>query len=170
MVNTLAIDPLSPNIIYAADAFVGDEGFTWYGGVFKSTDGGATWTGLASGDFGGLAIDPQTPTTLYACGIWLIDWQTGANGVFESTDGGATWSTSASYPSCSVVNDPQTPSTRYAGTASGVLKSTDGGTTWTAASTGLTNILSAYRVGSRVGPLAIDPLTSNTLWSVPASV
>ena len=165
MVNTLAIDPLSPNIIYAADAFVGDEGFTWYGGVFKSTDGGATWTGLASGDFGGLAIDPQTPTTLYACGIWLIDWQTGANGVFESTDGGATWSTSASYPSCSVVNDPQTPSTRYAGTASGVLKSTDGGTTWTAASTGLTNILSAYRVGSRVGPLAIDPLTSNTLYA-----
>jgi photosystem II stability/assembly factor-like uncharacterized protein len=167
MVNTLAIDPLTPSTIYAADAFVGDEGFTWYGGVFKSTDGGAAWTvtGLASGDFGGLAIDPQTPTTLYACGIWLIDWQTGANGVFKSTDAGAAWRISESYPSCSVVSDPQTPSTRYAGTASGVFKGTDGGTTWSAANTGLTNVLSAYGVSSGIGHLAIDPLAPNTLYA-----
>ena len=169
MVNALAIDPLTPNTIYAADAYVGDVGFTWYGGVFKSTDAGATWTatGLASGDFGGLLIDSKTPTTLYACGLWLIDWQTGAKGVFKSTDGGATWSTSVSDPSwsCSVVIDPQTPSTRYAGTASGVVKSTDGGTTWSAVNTGLTDILLAYQVGTGVGPLVIDPNNPTTLYA-----
>jgi hypothetical protein len=61
-VEALAIDPLTPTTLYAAT-----RGF----GVFKSTDGGASWsaanTGLPPFRFvQALALDPLTPTTLYA--------------------------------------------------------------------------------------------------------
>jgi hypothetical protein len=68
-VNALAVDPLAPDTLYAADdVYYDEEGFAWGGGVSKSTDGGATWTvtGLNSGGFSALAIDPQTPGTVYA--------------------------------------------------------------------------------------------------------
>ena len=59
----LAIDPAAPSTIYAG---------TW-GGVFKSTNGGAAWsavnTGLTNTDVYALAIDPVTPSMLYA-GTW----------------------------------------------------------------------------------------------------
>ncbi len=58
------------------------------GGVFKSTNGGAAWsavnTGLTNTDVYALAIDPATPSTLYAGTV--------SDGVFKSTNGGAVWS------------------------------------------------------------------------------
>src|SRR3989442_12637184 len=67
------------------------------GGVYKSTDGGTSWnaTGLNNlrggiGFTSGLAIDPQTPTTLYATsGSYVGSLFIG--GVFKSTDGGGSW-------------------------------------------------------------------------------
>ncbi|MBI1922622.1 hypothetical protein HYR99_00075 [Candidatus Poribacteria bacterium] len=57
------------------------------GGVFRSTDGGNSWTAVNSGltdvDVRALAICPDTPTTMYA--------GTNAGGVFRSTDGGDHW-------------------------------------------------------------------------------
>ena len=60
---SLAIDPISPNIIYAATV-----GY----GVFKSVDGGQSWeafnNGLSGADLNvySLAIDPTTPSIVYA--------------------------------------------------------------------------------------------------------
>ena len=58
-INTLAMDPQTPATLYAG---------TWGGGVFKSLDGGASWSAVNSGltatDVLTLAIDPQTPATL----------------------------------------------------------------------------------------------------------
>ena len=78
------IDPKTPSTLYVVA----------HGGVFKTTNGGANWsavnTGLpvstgAPGPFvNALAIDPNTPATVYAG----LD----SNGVFRSTDGGAHWS------------------------------------------------------------------------------
>ena len=57
------------------------------GGVFKSTNGGTNWTamntGLTNTDVYALAINPQTPDTLYA--------GTYGGGVFKSTNGGTNW-------------------------------------------------------------------------------
>src|SRR5207245_8778072 len=97
------------------------------GGVFKSTDGAGSWsrTSLTTVNvISALAIDPQTPTTLYA-GAW-------GDGVLKSTDGGANWSAvNTGLTNLSVVSlaiDPRTPTTLYAGTAGpGAFKSTDGG-------------------------------------------
>ena len=106
MINALAIDPATPSTLYAG---------TWGGGVFKSADGGASWsavnTGLPATDVYALVIDPATPSTLYA----------GTNGgVFKSTNGGAAWEavntglTNTYVPSLAI--DPMIPSTLYAGT------------------------------------------------------
>src|SRR2546422_7635700 len=60
-ISALAIDSKTPTTLYAV---------TCDRGVFKSTDGGASWnaTGLTGVGVLALAIDPQTPTILYAGG------------------------------------------------------------------------------------------------------
>src|SRR6266851_1805620 len=119
----LAIDPLTPTTIYAG---------TYLGGVFKSANGGASWsasnTGLTNTNVRALAIDPLTPTTIYA-GTYL------GGGVFKSANGGASWSasmTNTTYVVQMLAIDPRTPTTIYAAADSfgGVFKSANGGATW----------------------------------------
>ena len=101
-----------------------------------------------------LAIDPVTPTTLYA-GTW--------GGVFKSTDGGGNWSavnTGENFPYVeALVIDSATPTTLYAGMnfGQGVFKSTDGGANWSTINTGLT--------ATYVEELAIDPAAPTTLYA-----
>ena len=103
--------------------------------VFTSAPPGGWTTG---GPYGGtvhaLAIDPTTPTTLYA-GTYI--------GVFKSTDAGGTWVAASRGLTAESIRalaiNPATPTTLYAGTHyEGVFKSTDAGGTWVAANTGLT--------------------------------
>jgi len=75
----LAIDPTNPTTLYAGS---GDSA-----GVFKSTDGGASWKqaagGLPRSSVQALAVELALPTTVYA--------GTAFGGMYRSTDGGATW-------------------------------------------------------------------------------
>src|SRR3989442_2207619 len=73
-----------------------------------------------SGPIYSLAIDPVTPTVLFAGG---------ANGMFKSVDGGAMWSPTLPNWTQSIAIDPVTPTTVYAGTDSGLVQSTDCRTT-----------------------------------------
>jgi hypothetical protein len=120
------IDPITPTTLYIGTAN--------NGGVFKSTDGGETWSAINIGFNVGrgtdttlqilsMAIDPTRPDTLYV-GTW--------SGVFKSTDGGRTWKSVNTGLSATEVYaltvDPFTPTTLYAGTrGNGVFRSTDGG-------------------------------------------
>jgi len=92
----------------------------------RSTDGGTSWTALNIGlpctsaacpYVSALAIDPTTPSTLYA--------GTNGGGVFRSTDSGANWNTVNNGLTDLNVHalaiDPQTPSRLYAGTDGGVF-------------------------------------------------
>jgi len=102
--------------------------------IFKSTDGGMSWTVLYDGPNTPVSIwiDPTTLTTLYAS----------TDGSFlKSTDGGSKWvalNTGLDYnqtPVTSLAIDPTVPTTLYLGTnGHGLLKSTDGGKSWTAMS------------------------------------
>src|SRR5204862_7328588 len=61
---------------------------TYVGGVFKSSSGGGSWSGVNTGlpNYSGVkvvAIDPQTPATLYA--------GTSGRGVFKSVNAGGSW-------------------------------------------------------------------------------
>jgi hypothetical protein len=135
----LVIDPQTPTTLYSAGMWF-DWPFDWTPtarGVSKTTDGGEGWgdTGLTDDVPWSLAIDPQTPTTLYAWEFFE------GGGLRKSTDGGATWTATGLddvllahgvNPGAvwSLAIDPLTPNTLYAGTAHGVFKSTDGGATW----------------------------------------
>ena len=101
-----------------------------------------------------LALDPQTPTTLYACTL--------ESGVFKSIDGGGSWQpvnaglTDKLKFIQELAIDPQTPATLYAGTESGVFKTTDGGQRWTAM---------PDRHIARVRALAVDPQAPTTIYA-----
>src|SRR5207253_8617138 len=106
-----------------------------------------------------LAIDPQTPTTLYA--------GTSDRGVFKSVDAEATWSLTGltGIPITSLAIDVQNPSTIYAGTQGGGVfrfNSADEGGTWVGKNTGLPN--------PDVAAVVIDPLPPTTLYAVVPSI
>ena len=158
-VSALAVDPRNPEIVYAGTVDSADRDGP-RSGVFKSTDGGATWrvtpaepppkwqttaTPLTPGDTSLIVIDPHDSLTVYAAG----------DGFFRSMDGGATWSSSrvANYVNALAL-DPSRPTTLYLGTfAAGVLKSKDGGKTWRALNATLEDPLQDLSVQA----LAVDP-------------
>jgi hypothetical protein len=112
---------------------------------------------IGVGPISALAVDPHTPTTLYA--------STECSGVLKSLDGGDTWTAKTSglgepVPGVGALAiDPVTPTTVYAGTTAGVFKSTDGGDTWSVANSGL------GEPAPGVGALAIDPVTPTTVYA-----
>jgi photosystem II stability/assembly factor-like uncharacterized protein len=92
------IDPANPNTVYATmwEQRQGPwENGAWSGtngGLFKSTDGGTTWTQMKQGLPDGvvnaeLAIAPSNPRRLYA----TLEAGGGGTGLYRSDDAGATW-------------------------------------------------------------------------------
>jgi len=98
----LAVDPRDPNKLFAA-VLGHPYGPNEERGIYRSVDGGATWTKVLYKDAetGGsdVAIDPSNPNVVYAA-LWqetLGPWEDGntydgtKGGLFKSTDGGTTW-------------------------------------------------------------------------------
>lgn len=144
----VAIDPLRPDTVYAR--IYSSSRST----IFKTTNGGASWSdagsGLPEGFNKSLQIDPQISTALYA-GTKL--------GVFKSTDGGTRWTEADSGLTAmgisDVAIDPRNANTLYAATSIGLVKTTDGGTNWSRAN-------SNVPLFSR---LAIDPQNTSTVFA-----
>jgi photosystem II stability/assembly factor-like uncharacterized protein len=99
-IGRIIIHPANPNIVYAA-ALGRLTGPQEERGVFRTTDGGKTWTRVLFVDpntgCSGLAMDPNNPQVLFA-GMWQAEMHTWAmfsggpsSGVFMSRDGGTTW-------------------------------------------------------------------------------
>ncbi|MGD2067074.1 MAG: glycosyl hydrolase, partial [Gemmatimonadota bacterium] len=105
-VTDLERHPTDPDVLYAA-AYQRRRhvwGFLAGGpssGIWKSTDGGATWrrveTGLPSGDVGkiGLAVTPADPDRVYA----TVEAQPPERGFYRSDDRGESWRKTSSYVS-----------------------------------------------------------------------
>lgn len=120
-VSTIAIDPQSPDRVYAGTN----------NGLFMSTDQANGWTrigqSLADQYISSLVIDPSNPSVLYAGG---------RSGVHKSTDQGRTWQAmNAGLETLNVrtiAMSPQDPQTLYLGTnGSGLYRSLDGARSWT---------------------------------------
>jgi photosystem II stability/assembly factor-like uncharacterized protein len=127
-------------------------------GVFKSINGGGNWNTASSGmtnwDLRAFAVDPTSPSTVYA--------GTGGGGVFKTTNGGANWNASSAgltnLKVLALAIDPTMTSLLYAATSGGgVFKSSDGGANWTPSNNGLTNLY--------VSGLVIDPTMPSTLYA-----
>ena len=97
-VTDVVMDPVNPNVLYAAAYQRRRAVGQLVGGgpesaLYKTTDGGAKWTKLTKGlptvDIGriGLGINWKNPKTVYA----LVTAQLGQGGFFRSDDAGASW-------------------------------------------------------------------------------
>ncbi|HEU4990066.1 MAG TPA: glycosyl hydrolase [Gemmatimonadaceae bacterium] len=144
---SLTMDPSNPNVLYASMWQMSRRHWTFSSGgpgsgIYKSTDGGATWhdithaSGLPTGIFGkvGLAVAPSSPSTVYA--LIQATYKDQAGGLFRSDDAGQTWRlinnsmdiTQRAFYYGNVFVDPKDANTIYLPNV-GVYVSHDGGKT-----------------------------------------
>ena len=176
-VGDIVMAPSDPKTIYVGcgeglqrpDLSVGD-------GMYKSTDGGITWSHIGLQDaqqIGGLAIDPKDKNRVFAA---VLGHPYGANaerGVYRTTDGGVTWQKvfyiDENTGAVQVAIDPHNSNIVYAdmwaarlapwengswnGKQSGLFKSIDGGTTWKKLENGLPSTEQGLgRIGFCIAP------------------
>ncbi len=138
-INCVRFQPGSTTIIYAGAPA---------GGLWKSTDGGATWTmwntdALAAIGVTDLAIDPTNVDVMYMASGDGFAGDTYSLGVLKSTDGGLTWNNTGLSWAVSNIRvirklliDPSNTQIVHAATSNGIYRTTDGGTIWTQIQTG----------------------------------
>jgi photosystem II stability/assembly factor-like uncharacterized protein len=137
----LAVNPTNNQVILSAVALLNKDG------VYRSGNGGQTWTQVLSGNPGtAVLFDPNNANTAYAA--LGNSFSGGTEGVYKSTDGGQTWAadngsganvlTLSGAGRIVLAMDPSHTTTLYAGIANlndgsllGLFKTTDGGTNWT---------------------------------------
>jgi photosystem II stability/assembly factor-like uncharacterized protein len=121
-------------------------------GIFRTVDGGASWTssgGFVAGNAGRIAFAPSDASRVYAVG---------GSGLFRSTDGGASFVRTPGIQFGSVAVEPGNADVVYAGSwagGRGVFKSTDGGRTLQ--TTGL--------VSGNFTQLAVDPQDTHIVYA-----
>jgi photosystem II stability/assembly factor-like uncharacterized protein len=153
-VGALAIAPSNHNILYVGTGEAAPRGDMTNGdGVYKSTDGGKSWTNIGLRDsrqIGALIVDPDNPDIVLVAALGHAFGPNAERGVFRTTDGGKTWSKvlykDDNTGAIDVSFDPHNASIVYAalwqarrqpwnfssgGPGSGLYRSNDGGVTWT---------------------------------------
>src|SRR5580658_3587408 len=184
-IGRIVVHPTDPNMVWVAA-----NGDLWgpnkERGVFRSTDGGATWTQTLMIDVdtgvSDLAIDPQSPNILYAAAYQHRRTVFGYNGggpgsgIYRSTDGGLHWTKlvggatstlgrglppTGDLGRCALEVYRRNTNIVYAliehATLGGVYRSEDKGATWTRMSD--TNPRPSY-----FSQLRIDPNSDQKLW------
>jgi len=94
-ISAIVLLPGDPQVILASGESFCNDGNWLYGGLFRSTDGGAAWTKVLAGAVTDMVVSPGEPDVVFAAvGRWShID-----NGVYQSTDRGVTWNRITSGP------------------------------------------------------------------------
>jgi photosystem II stability/assembly factor-like uncharacterized protein len=187
----LAVDPHDPNRVFAA-VLGHPYGPSEQRGIFRSTDGGATWQKVFYKDentgASDVAIDPSNPNIVYACmwemreGPWEDNNQFGGTGggLFKSTDGGNTWKQLTNGLPKNIVQvnvaiSPSEPNRLYisigttdrgsygSGAGLGVYRTDDGGDNWYKATS---DPRPAMRIGGGdLSILRVDPKNPDVLYS-----
>ncbi len=150
-ISKILIDPRDSNVVYVAA-----QGPLWSSGgergLYKTTDGGATWAPiLTRGEWTGVTdvvMDPSDPDVLYAAThqrhrtVWALVNGGPESGIHKSTDGGAAWTElkkglpAADKGKMSLAVSHQRPEVVYAtielaGRTGGIWRSENHGASWT---------------------------------------
>ena len=159
-IGAITVAPSDPSILWVGTGEANNrQSSSWGDGVYKSTDGGKTWTNMGLADtehIGRIAIHPANPNIVYVAAQGRLWGPSKERGVYKTTDGGKTWTLSLFVNDDTGVSDlamdPQSPDTLYAaayerrrtvfgfdggGPSSAIYKTTDGGATWKKLTKGL---------------------------------
>jgi photosystem II stability/assembly factor-like uncharacterized protein len=152
-VGAVAVAESNPDIVYIGMGEACIRGNVMSGdGVYKSSDGGRTWTHVGFGEKQNIAkirIHPRNPDVVFVAAFGHHGAPSEERGVYKSSDGGKSWRRvlyrDAKTGAIDIALDPSNPDVIYAalweayrveyqmssgGPGSGLFKSTDGGETW----------------------------------------
>ncbi len=184
-VGALAQSESNPDIVYAGGGETEIRGNVSYGdGVWKTTDGGKTWTSMGLREtqyISRIRINPTNPDIVYVGAFGHAFGSNPERGVYKTVDGGKSWKKvlfrDDSTGVADLIMEPGNPNVLYAtlwqayrapwtfssgGPGSGIFKTTDGGDHWTEIShnQGLpTGLL------GRMG-IAISPAKPSRVWAL----
>ncbi len=184
-VGALAQSESNPDVVYAGGGETQIRGNVSYGdGVWKTTDGGKTWTSMGLKEtqyISRIRIHPTNPDIAYVGALGHAFGAGPDRGVYKTVDGGKTWKKilfrNDSTGVADLIMEPGNPNVLYAtfwqafrgpwtfssgGPGSGIFKTTDGGDHWTEIShnQGLpTGLL------GRMG-IAISPAKPSRVWAL----
>ena len=153
-IGDIAMSPSNPAIVYVGTGEANNrQSSSWGDGVYKTMDGGATWTHLGLKEtkhIGRIVVNPRDPNVVYVAALGDLWAANPERGVYVSTDGGEHWSQTLKINDDTGVNDiaidPESPNILYAsayqrrrtvfgynggGPGSGIYRSTDSGQHWT---------------------------------------
>ena len=182
-IGCITLDPNNPNIVWVGTGENNGQRSVGYGdGLYKSTDGGGSWTNVGlknSEHIARVIVHPNHSNTIYVAAQGPL-WSAGGDrGLYKSTDGGNSWNIILKVDNhtgvTDLVMDPNDPDVLYAATyqrrrhvhsfisggpGSGLHKSIDGGKSWEQLKTGLPTV-DMGRIG-----LAISPVNANYVYAI----
>ena len=151
-VGDIAIAPSDPRVVWAGMGEANNrQSSTWGDGVYKSTDGGTTWTHMGLREtqtIGRIVIDPHDPNIVFVAAVGHLFGPNEERGLYRTKDGGATWrkvlSVDSNTGATDVIIAPDSKTLIAAtyqrrrrefgfagsGPGSGLWRSIDGGDTW----------------------------------------
>src|SRR5262249_29264566 len=165
-IGAVAVSQSNPDVVWVGSGEANARNScSWGNGVYKSTDGGKTWTHMGLRDtqhVGRVVIHPKNPDIVYVAALGHIWGPNKERGVYKTTDGGQTWQLSKFIDEntgfIDVAIDPDQPDILYAaaycvrrdgfaggnpktqyGPGAGLYKTDDGGKSWERMAGGLPN-------------------------------
>ena len=175
-IGAIAVAASDPNVIYVGSGEADMRSDISEGnGMYKSTDGGKTWSAIGLEDtqaIGRVVVDPRDANRVFVAALGHPYGANAQRGVFRSTDGGRTWQKvlfqDENTGAIDLAFDPRDARTIYAamwrtrrtpwnvyppsnGPGSGLYKSTDGGDHWQRLGNGLPT-KGVGRIGVAVAP------------------
>jgi photosystem II stability/assembly factor-like uncharacterized protein len=159
-VGAVAVAPSNSDVVWVGTGESNNmRSSSWGTGVYKSTDGGRTWSSAMlpkSQHIGKIVIDPRDPNVVYVAALGPLWASGGERGLYKTTDGGKTWTNTKEISKYTgfgdLVMDPANPDVLYAasemrerreygflpaGPEGAIYKTVDAGKTWTQLKGGL---------------------------------
>jgi photosystem II stability/assembly factor-like uncharacterized protein len=182
-IGCVTLDPNDPLTVWVGTGENNSQRSVGYGdGVYKSVDGGGTWTNMGLKDsehIGGIIVDPRDSKVVYVAAQGPLWKDGGDRGLYKTTDSGKTWNKVLDVSDKTGINevwfDPRNSDVLYAssyqrrrhqwtlingGPESAIYKSTDAGKNWKKLENGLPKV-DKGKIG-----LAISPANPDVIYAI----